>query len=518
MAKRETFCPKCKRNSRTVEVRRSTLLGGSLSIRLTCGHSIFRKETVDDNFVERDEKWSALFPYQREGVEFFEQAGFRALCADAPGLGKTIQALVTIRYHRDLCPVLYVVKSNLRVQWREQMNKWLFDEKDPFFAMSQIVDTAHSVLLPVNHTIISMDMLEPMKEKIIERGFKTIVIDESHNFKTMDAARTTALFEIVSAINPTGILCLSGTPVLNRADEFFSTLNLIRPELWRSYEGFKRDWAPSGGIHPRKVEAFHALTKHYIIRREKRDVLTDLPPFRRNYEWIEIEDARLKDAYNSQLKKLAHHLTMMDNLRANAQNQMALLGYLEKMRQVCALAKIPWTIEYIESFLTLQEGEKIMVGLHHDIAIQCLSEALEPWRPIIITGKQSADEKEKRKQEFIRDPQRRIMICSIQACGEGMDGVQHVCSNMLFLERQWNLAKEHQFECRLDRIGQTKPVSVTHLLAKKTVDEYFTELILEKEKGVLTTVQGADINAELERHASTLNYRDLAERCLGSYL
>lgn len=523
----ETVCPECGRSARTVETKVSSLFGGSTRIILTCGHSILKRNNVTENTqTERDSHWDRLFPYQKTGVEFMESARFRVLNADDMGLGKTIQALMVIRYHQaELTPTLYVVKSAVKYQWQNQIKDWLSSETDPFSGVSQVIENGNSVILPFNHTIISMDMLEKFEEQIIARGFKCIVIDESQNFKNIDAQRTEALFRIVKALNPNGLMCLSGTPVLNRANEFFTTLNLIRPEQWRSYEGFVRYWCDRnykgtgiGGIVPWKVEAFHNLTSSYVIRREKREVLKDLPPFRRNFEWIVIEDARIRDAYNNQLKELQKHLAHMNRLKKDASEQMALLGYLEKLRQLCALAKIPWVVEYVESFLTVQENEKIMIGLHHDIAIEFLMEALQDWKPIKLTGKDSAEAKHSKKNLFIEDPKRKVMIASILAAGEGLDGLQHACSNQLTLERMWNLAKERQFEARLDRFGQTNPVTNTLLLAKGTVDEYFTEVVLEKENYVLSTVSGKDREVEMEKHYESLNYVELAEKCVRNFI
>ena len=530
MSKIETICPQCQRNARTVKTMESTMFGGSVRILLNCGHSIIRKNVKESNVLtERDELFEKLYPFQKEGVEFIERANFKALIADDMGLGKTIQALMAIRYHREeLSPVLYITKSAVKYQWQKQIMTWLHAE-NIFDAVAQTIENGNSTILPgIKHVIISMDMLDKLKDDIIKYKFRTIVIDESQNFKTIDSNRTKALFEIVREMVPKGIICLTGTPVLNRASEYFTTLNLLRPEQWRSYDGFVGQWigynragTNHGGISSYRQRQFHELTKPYILRREKRDVLKDLPPFRRNFEWITIEDERLKNAYNSQLKELQKHLKTIESLRNQASQQMEVLGYLEKLRQITALSKIPWVVDYVNEFLETEETAKIVIGLHHKLAIDYLTEALNEFTKVItLTGDDSAQRKEEKKEAFIKDPKIRVINASILAAGEGLDGLQHAASDMLTLERMWNLSKERQFEARLDRHGQTNPVTNTLLLAKGTVDEYFTEVVLEKEEYVMSAVERDrdKIEQTMQSHASNLNYIDLAKKCVRNFI
>jgi SNF2 family DNA or RNA helicase len=56
------------------------------------------------------------------------------------------------------------------------------------------------------------------------------------------------------------------------------------------------------------------------------------------------------------------------------------------------------------------------------------------------------------------------------------------CANALVLERQWNAADEEQFESRFHRDGQTYPVQATYMMATGTIDEWFDEMVEEKQK------------------------------------
>lgn len=517
-------CPKCQTET-------SYKTAGSLAMMTSCGHVLSIDKLPPNGTVTalvetpKDEYFDRLWPYQKAGVDFIKKSNFRCLIADEMGLGKTIQALIAIRQNfEQLTPTLYVVKSAPKYQWRVEIEKWLKDPADPLKNIAQVIDNPNSEILPLAHTIISMDMLDKFKEKIVARGFRAIVVDESQNFKALKSQRTTALDEIIEETGITNLIFLTGTPVLNRASEFYTTLNWLRPQDFSSYKRFVWDWCDSnrkgtnvGGIVGYRQEEFQKRISHYVLRREKRDVLKDLPPFRRNYEWITIEDDMLKRSYNAQLDQLNAFMGTLGSLKAEKQATIGLLGYLEKLRQITALSKIPWIVDCVEQFLEAEPNKKIVIGLHHEIVFEMLRNQLSA-SVITITGKDSAGQKWQKTQDFQTDPAKRVLLASILAAGEGLDGLQKASSTMITVERQWNLGKEAQFEARLDRIGQTEPVSNTYLLAKGTVDEYFTEMVLEKEDYVLSTITPEKRAERMEKHAASLNFMELAQKCLDGRL
>ncbi|CAI7800661.1 unnamed protein product, partial [Closterium sp. NIES-54] len=75
----------------------------------------------------------ALLPFQREGVAFAVGRGGRCLIADEMGVGKTIQAIAAAAWYMAEGPLLIVCPACLRLQWAEQLERWL-----PFLRPSQI--------------------------------------------------------------------------------------------------------------------------------------------------------------------------------------------------------------------------------------------------------------------------------------------------------------------------------------------------------------------------------------------
>ena len=67
----------------------------------------------------------AYLPYQVAGIEYVEQAKGRALVADAPGLGKTIQALGYLNLHPELRPAIVVCPASVKINWFLEARRWL---------------------------------------------------------------------------------------------------------------------------------------------------------------------------------------------------------------------------------------------------------------------------------------------------------------------------------------------------------------------------------------------------------
>jgi SNF2 family DNA or RNA helicase len=152
---------------------------------------------------------------------------------------------------------------------------------------------------------------------------------------------------------------------------------------------------------------------------------------------------------------------------------------------------------------------KMLIFVHHidvgDILMSRLGKLcaeLEIAKPLQF---QAGDD----SLEFVgRFQDARIGIVSTLAGGEGMDGLQHLCSDMIMLERQWNPANEEQAEKRISqRIGQENHCTATYFVAVGTVCEFFSEIVERKREIVGKTLSGEAI----EWNQSSL-MKELTER------
>lgn len=518
-------CPHCNKIAEVVSEK--TLLKLK-KIRLTfkCGHTIFEK-LVAKKEDSRDEKWDLFFPYQREGIKFAEQANFKCLFADEMGLGKTIEALGVLRYNLNtLTPTLFVVKSSLIFNWMREHKQWVLDN-NPNAKGTQglmiypIMDGQITPLPGFQYYAVSMDLLSKPKiqEFIQKTPFKLLVIDESHHFKNVNSKRTSALNESISHI-PYRI-CLSGTPILNNMPEYWPTLNIIRPEHFPSRTRFVQRFVDYDfetkrflGIKKWARDEFFQLTGKYVIRREKKDVLKDLPPMRVNEQMVSSFDRAFADAYNKVLDDLDAKLNAIKGDFMMKASFMDILALLSKMRHITGMAKVIAAYEYAVEFLdSTPESSKLCIGIHHKDVALWLSQLLAKYEPVMISGADSPEQKEAKEQEFKNN--KRLAIVNTLAVGEGRNF--QFCANALVVESQWNQAKEDQFtgrfqrpikcECgtpyikitpddgvpfyRCPKCNQTTdivPIQVDYLSAAGTIDEFFSKMKQLKSKVCSSTM------------------------------
>jgi SNF2 family DNA or RNA helicase len=475
--------------------------------------NVIQYPSVDPSFYSLDHAFCA-YEFQQEGVRFAEKTKFNCLIADAMGLGKTIQALITVKRNlRTLAPVLYIVKGSTSLQWCNELKKWL--NNDPMGVMLLI--NRECMISGFQHYVISMDFIsrKGVLEKLLRLGIKCVVLDECQAYKDDSSKRTKALITLIQEGRIEYCLALSGTPIKNRAIEYFPILNLLDPERFYSKIGFARNWLEPNekGIYtriaPGMLDHFHDVTGKYIIRREKRDVLKNLPPLRRDFVLVEIEDPAIKKIYNGELDLFANFLNS-----AGKVNSTVLLGWLAKMRAIAGQAKVPWAMEYLQNTLD-DTDESLAIGIHHHSVRDTLYVASKAmgYDPLKLSGEDSIWRKDAVQTAF-NEGRNRLLIINALAGGVGLN-LQKACHHFVVLERMWNSADEEQFEARFDRDGQKYPVEATYAIAAGTIDEWFHEMIAEKRK-IIRETMGDSGSFNVTEDEEFL--KNLVERTLGNKL
>lgn len=484
----------------------------------TCGHT----QIIDRNVAQEKQDFGSLngkklaYAYQQTGIAQMVRTLLSSggvLNADSMGLGKTIQALLSIRANeKEFLPCLTVVKSATTFQWIREQHEWLDDSQLSCFP---ILGSQGLIPPGFKNYIISMDTLgrNGTWKKLLKLGLKLVIVDECHSFKDQGAARTKALLNLIREGNIRYKILLSGTPIKNRASEYFTALNILAPDYFPSETSFRRRWlapetSPSGVVsykrlNPYRIDQFKDLISKWVLRREKQEVLLDLPEFTRNFQFVQIEDQDIKNSYNKQLDLFQQ---LLDRGGANT---VSILGELAKLRRLTGMSKVPMCAEYVNEFLDSTEDFKLAIGIQHKDVLSGLKFMLDRWSPLTLSGADSAWQKEEIVQKFKRTD-KRLLILNELAGGVGLN--LQMCANTLVLERQWNAADEEQFESRFHRNGQTLPVIADYLVASGTIDEWFHNMVEEKRKIFGETISAWDFTSD------ETSIRDLAEQTLRNRL
>lgn len=528
-------CPICGLVAEEVS---SAVMNGNRWVKLKCGHLVKHETIVNSEFdfnSWESESGKRPFPFQIEGIKFLEQSGGRALIADEPGLGKTIQALgFGITHQSIVCPILWVCKTTLKLQALKEALDW-----GGISFVGQIIENPRSYILPnLKLYIISMDLLRNMPtEKLESIGFKTVVADEIQHFKNPDSSRTAELRKLVSKADY--FIPLSGTPWKNRGQEYFPVLNMLDPTRFPSYESFKNRWVDTyvdrqtgkmkqGGI--RNIPAFREFTKDLVIRRMRDDVLPDLPKINRQIRFIDMEALHQK-AYE---KAEAHVANLIKAAMIDDKPMQSIAAEIMILKHITGLAKVKVAIEDTIEFLEqTDESEKITLFHHHiDVGDNLQNgdaaktyDGLDKWlsengfnKTLRLYGGRNANERNEIIESFKRDKRNRVLIASTLASGEGLN-IQF-CQNAMMIERQWNPANEEQAELRFSRpltYGDYPPylqehlfnenkeakkvsVRVPYLIADQTVDSMLTDIVERKRLNFRRSMNDKDINLTWEEN------------------
>lgn len=412
----------------------------------------------------------------------------RVCIADQMRLGKTPQSLLIIKNlmrSNSIKKPLIIVKSANLWQWIDEHKTWVTSIPNGIWPI-----LGSKAFIPSGFTsyIISMDTIRTMENTLINEKFDCIIADEAHSFKNLDSSRSIALSRIIRESNISNIIFLTGTPILNRADEYKFILKEIAPEFYVNEATFTRNWldlnskSSSGKynrIKPYRLQEFKEAISGFIIRREKEDVYTDLPEFNTMYTIVKVEAENLKKLYNLELDKIAERQAKGENITSTDPSLMTL-------RRICGMAKIDPALDYIKEFIEESEDEKIAIGIHHKDVRETLKLKIpKGYGVVTLSGEDSAQRKYDIQEDIMKHHENRVMIINSLAGGVGMDF--HYINNFLVLERQWNGAMEKQFEFRFynpDKSIKTHSTFGEYFIAKGTVDEFWHSMVMNKKKVV----------------------------------
>jgi SNF2 family DNA or RNA helicase len=371
-------------------------------------------------------------------------------------------------------------------------------------------------------------ILDKWMGQLIDISPASIILDECHAIKNPKAQQSKLVQELISETQAR-VIALSGTPVVNRPMEFYQIVKALgHAKTLGGYSEYKRRYDNN------RTEAHHELNTrartHFMVRRLKKDVLTELPPKmystvpieiinREAYRKAEADIASYFATKKSQDKKFMESVIaycdakryegetrekFIDAAKAQhynasyaiaAQNEQLLRW--EALKQLAVQGKMPAVFEWIETFL--ESDEKLVVFVTHTAIGEAIAARFDAE---FIHGGVSPDARLPIVDRFQNDPEQKVIVGNMIAMGEGL--TLTAASNVCFVELGWNRKQHAQAEDRCHRIGQHDSVMVWHLIAENTIEQEIIDLI-ERKRVVSEAIQDGDeqtqreMLAELER-------------------
>lgn len=416
-----------------------------------------------------------LFAFQRQGVEQLKAWNGRALLAYDPGLGKTPTSLTYLNETQSW-PAVIVCPASVKWQWQREAEDWI--------GVKALVLEGKKAAPPTQGrprmVIINYDILKDWLPWLLSIKPKAIVADECHALKNRTSIRSKASRKLARKCEV--VVGLTGTPIMNRPAEIWNPLNLMRPDLFGSFWNYAERFCdakmgPFGWEHKGATnlpELNKLLTNNVMIRRTMEQVLPDMPKKIRSVVPLELSKAGWKE-YKTARDQHLREISAMD--LDKPQNKMSALVHLGHMKRLAAKLKARPMVDWINEKLK-ETDEKMLVFAIHKKMIRLLERRLEA-KSVVIDGSVTGKKRQAAVDRFQNDDSVRLAIGNIEAMGEGLN--MTAASLVCFAELDWRAKKHLQAERRAERIGQTKRVLSSFLIAKDTIENKLAEVNQRKQ-------------------------------------
>lgn len=469
-----------------------------------------------------------LKPHQREGVAFVYSCllglrlenYFGALLADEMGLGKTLMTISVIWTLLKQSPFPEIKKMASKIviccpvslidNWRREFAKWLGTYRIGVLCLNNkqtsasrekedIVNFGKNNVYQV--LVMSYEKALSCSQELSVLNLDLLVCDEGHRLKSS----ANRVFKVLLGLQVEKRLILTGTPIQNDLNEFFTIINFINPGILGSAAEFQKSYLrpilrardvncrdPTTIRDGEKKSAeLISLTKSFILRRTK-DVISSFLPaktdvivfcaptkLQKSLFSAVVESAR----FNSVLKSETKDVLSMILLFRKICNSPSLLQddlLFASFTKGTELASLPLSSKTTGSKINVlvplllefhAVGEKVVLVSNYAQTLDFLETVLLKLNHQYcrLDGSTPGKARDKLVHEFNKCPTYKVFLLSAKAGGVGLNLVG--ASRLILFDNDWNPLVDLQAMARVHRYGQTKPVFIYRLFTTGAIDE-----------------------------------------------
>lgn len=448
------------------------------------------------------------YPYQLEGIAY-GLSRKRIFIGDEPGLGKTLQSIGIVDT-ADAYPCLVICPSSLKINWQREFEK--FTDKRAL-VLDNATRTTWPYLLRMKMHHVAIVNYESLRKYFVwdvqgsrsgfrlkdvvftpdTQLFRSVIIDESHRVKDATAQQT--IFTKGICTGKPYVICLSGTPVVNRPEDLVSQLSIMNRLI--EFGGKSKFLADFGTEDSDLALLSSQLYDRCLIRRAKAKVLTQLPAKTRSDLHVDISNRPEYDLAASDLAEYLRQYQECTERDIRRKMRMEALVRFMTLRSIAARGKVKQAIDFVRVFLASGKPLILFCSLHDivDELKQAFPEA------VTVTGRDSMVSKQAAVDSF-QQGRSQLIICSIKAAGVGL--TLTASSNVAFVELPWTYADCCQCEDRAHRIGQRDNVTCYYLLGRSTIDHALYRIIHRKKSIANEIMASSDDIPEDEQYFDEL--------------
>ena len=425
-----------------------------------------------------------LHPYQHRMIDFIYNTPKCAVWAGL-GLGKTITTLTAITDLLDSFSVSKVlIIAPLRVAnsvWHIEAKRWGHTKDLKFSIVTGSEKERISALFKsADIYIINRENVQWLVEYYKTKWpYDLVVIDESSSFKSASSQRFKALKKVRTLTDR--MVQLTGTPSPNGLIDLWSQMFLLDggERLGKTMSAYKMRFFQTGhnGYTLKPVnnadKIIHRLIDDMVISLNVDDYL-QMPERIDTVMRVNIPPTRL--AEYKQLER--EFLIQINDNEIVAYNAATLAG---KLLQYCNGAMYTdelknWTeihtakLDALDEILEDNQDENLLIAYNYKTDLIRLKTRYPDAvvldnDPDIITRWNNGEIK--------------MLLAHPASAGHGLN-LQHGGSIIVWFGLNWSLELYQQFNGRLHRQGQTKPVRVVHIVADGCIDDKVMKAIDDK--------------------------------------
>ena len=437
--------------------------------------------------------------YQKTGFKWLsllDKYGLGGILADDMGLGKTAQMLAVIvsyvEENEKSKPSMVVCPSSLSLNWYNEIQKFAPNLNSlVIHGTSEERSRQIKEIEKYNVVITSYDLLKRDIDiyEEINIEFKYVIADEAQYIKNNNTQNAKAIKKICSETR----YALTGTPIENSLSELWSIFDFIMPGYLFRYKKFKELYeVPIAKDNDENcMNKLKMLIEPFVLRRIKKDVLTELPDKTITVLNNEMQGEQLK-LYASYVTSAKKEAVREINENGFERSQIKILALLMRLRQICChpslflqnyngeSSKLKQCIEVVKD--AVQSGHKILLFSGYTSMFEILEKELkkEGITYFKLTGQTKVGDRIKLVDEFNSNDNIKVFLISLKAGGTGLNLIG--ADMVIHYDPWWNLSAENQATDRTYRIGQKRNVQVYKLITKNSIEEKIYELQQRKAK------------------------------------
>jgi SNF2 family DNA or RNA helicase len=426
-----------------------------------------------------------LHPYQEKAVQFVKDNKKAALWIDM-GLGKTVSTLTALsELKRDNEIGKTLIVAPLRVAthtWPTEIATWShIDMRYTVIAGKSAAKRSEALDEDTDLHIINRENIPWLVEQFGQRWpYDCVVIDESSSFKSHTAKRWKSLRKVIGKIKR--MIQLTGTPAPNALLELWPQMYLLDKgeRLENSRGKFLSKYCTLVGnpqwnqwaVKPERADAIHKAVSDVVLRMKADDYI-DLPK-RIDVTVPVVLPPKARKIYEDMKRDFLVAYDGGEILSVNAAVQ------INKLLQIS------------NGNLYTEDGDFINI---HSAKLDALREIVDSTNEPLLVAYSYKSDLEILMREFpeavvidndnsVLDRWNNgdipILLAHPASAGHGLN-LQKGGSLIVWYGLSWSLELYQQFNARLHRQGQTKPVRVLHILAENTADNAVLTVLAEKE-------------------------------------